>query len=188
MASRWAWDPFSRTKSGADVRFSPFRLQRQNLPEFEPEASHLQTAMQSSGGRDLGSLTSSMLSWLERPQGCHWGLTTLRDGVSSSPVPAAPKLFTHAGKFLKHEPMLFFLLFIFLSWLLPWSRWPKGRAVTEEGRERGSLFLASAVQKPPLSEAWKDLQALVCVRAGFPEPPPHPQTRKGLPGQLGGTE
>ena len=79
----------------------------------------------------------------------------MRDGVSSSPVPAAPKLFTHAGKFLKHEPMLFFLLFIFLSWLLPCSRWPKGRAVTEEGEERGSLFLASAVQKPPFQRNGK---------------------------------
>ena len=64
----------------------------------------------------------------------------------------------------------------------------QGKGCHRGRRRKGQSFLGFCSSKAPLSEEWKDLQALVCVRVRLPEPPPHPQTRKGLPGQLGGTE
>ena len=141
MACCWARDPFSRTEGGADVPFSPSGLQRQNLLEFELEASqrHLQRATQSSGSRDLGSLASSMLSWLERQQGCHWGLTTLRDGVSSSPVPAGSQAIHSCQEVLETWTYVVFLLIYFPLLACPDPGGPR-EGLSQRKAEKGAVF------------------------------------------------
>ena len=142
MACPWARDPFSRTQGGADVPFSPSRLQRQNLLEFELEASqrHLQRATQSSGGRDLGSLASSMLSWLERQQGCHWGLTTLRDGVISSPVPAGSQAIHSCQEVLETWTYVIFLLIYFPLLALALIQVAQGKGCHRGRQRKGQSF------------------------------------------------
>lgn len=95
----------------------------------------------------------------ERQQGPHPGLPAMADAETLN--------------------LCDFLLFSFPLLVLSLSQAAPGKGC-DRGKQRKVEFKSLG-----LPRSGKAFRNRFCVRARFPEPPPHPQTRKGLPGWEG---